>query len=73
MTELLRLLKQVCPEVDFENQGNLVSDGVIDSLSIVKIIDVIELNYSIKLCGDDIIPENFESLECILSMINRLR
>ena len=38
MDELLELLADILPKVDFENGSDLVDDGVLDSLDIVSII-----------------------------------
>ena len=41
MNELLDILKEAMPKVDWENGEDLVDDGVIDSMDVVTIISEI--------------------------------
>jgi acyl carrier protein len=51
-----------------ENQ-DLISSGVIDSLGIMKLIEYIEREYAIAVSDEEILPENFESLKAITRFI----
>lgn len=44
MNELLDILKEAMPKVDWENGEDLVDDGVIDSMDVVTIISEITLS-----------------------------
>ncbi len=73
MEELLTLLHDILPKIDFENGKDLVDDGVLDSLDVVSIISEISSVYDIEIPSDEIVPENFNSAEAILALIERLR
>ena len=47
MNELLDILKEAMPKVDWENGEDLVDDGVIDSMDVVTIISEITDAYDI--------------------------
>lgn len=72
MEELLENLKAVCTNVDFEGCTNLVSGGVLSSLEIISIVTMINDEYDIKLPVTELKPENFESVESIYAMIERI-
>ena len=72
MEKLLAILKQINAEIDFENEKDLVDSGVLDSLTIVEIITAIEDKYGVTINPDDIDPDNFQSAETILDMINKM-
>lgn len=72
MDDLLDLLKEILPKVDFENETALVDDGVISSLDVVSIISELNDNYDIDIPSEEISPENFNSAEAILDLVNRL-
>lgn len=38
MKELIQLLKEIRPDVDFENNTALIDQGVLDSLDIMEIV-----------------------------------
>ena len=72
MDELLEILNEVKPGVDFENDTDLIGHGVLDSISMVTL--VMELNdaFDIEITPVDIVPENFKTVQTIYDMIQRL-
>ncbi|MCR5119911.1 MAG: acyl carrier protein [Lachnospiraceae bacterium] len=73
MEELLEVLKESCPTVDFENETELVSGKVIDSMDLIAIISDIEEAFDISIDMDKIEPENFDSLEAIWELIQQIK
>jgi acyl carrier protein len=57
------------PEREFNSDTPLILDGIIDSLGIFDLISFIEQQLSVKLQPDDVIPENFESVNAIKSLV----
>ena len=72
MQQLINLLKSVNPNIDYENEKGLISDGVIDSLSFVMIFTAIAENYGIEIPLEEMIPENFDSADAMLKLIERM-
>ena len=72
MDELLEILNEVKPGVDFENDTDLIGHGVLDSITMVTL--VMELNdaFDIDITPVDIVPENFKTVQTIYDMIQRL-
>ena len=70
MEKLMEILRQNVPGVDFEKEKSLVDDGVLDSMDIVTIVSEIMDAFSIDLNVEDLIPENFNSVESIYALIN---
>ncbi|CCY61331.1 acyl carrier protein [Coprococcus eutactus] len=72
MDELLEILNEVKPGVDFENDTDLIGHGVLDSITMVTL--VMELNdaFDIEITPVDIVPENFKTVQTIYDMIQRL-
>ena len=70
MSELLELLNKICPNIDFSKK-DLISSGLIDSLTFVKIVTALEDHYSFKLDIMNIEPEDFESVDNILALVNK--
>ena len=67
--ELLRILEDCCPDVDFENETALIDDGLLESLDIVTIVNDIMHHFDVRLSVDDLLPENFNSVEAMLDLI----
>ncbi len=72
MEELLKVLKEIKPDVDFENEDNLIGDELLDSFDIVSIVAAIDDEFDVKITAKDIIPENFNSAEALYDLIQRL-
>jgi len=58
---------------DIEYNNNLITAGIVDSLGIVKLISYLENTFSIKIRDEDMVPENFETIECIASYIQKVQ
>ena len=72
MEELLEILTDLHPEVDFETCDTLVDDNIIDSFYIVSIISEISEQFDVVIPAEEIIPENFNSAEALYHLIQRL-
>lgn len=72
MEKLIELLESVKDDVDFRECKALIDEGILDSFDIVEIINLINEEYSIEIPATEIVPENFNSVEAILNMIQRL-
>ena len=69
MDELLKTLREIKPDIDFEHEDNLIESGLMDSLDIVAIIDAVQEHFKIELDGKDIEPDNYVSAASIWKMV----
>ena len=72
MEEILDILNGLGLDVDFEHCTTLIDDGILESLDIVTIIAELSDAFDITIPARDIVPENFNSAEAMLNMVNRL-
>ena len=54
---------------DFADDESLLEAGVIDSMTMVDLITVLESTFSIQIDEDDMIPENFDSVNAIVEYV----
>ncbi len=73
MDELMNILTSACPGVDFTAETALVDDGILESLDIVTIVSEIMDVFDVELTVDDLIPENFNSAQAIMDLIEAKR
>ena len=69
--KLLEILEDVRPDVDFENEDQLVDGNIIDSFDIITIVGEIKDTFGINITVTDIVPENFNSVEKMIELIGR--
>lgn len=67
--ELLEILEKIKPEVDFEAETELIDGEVLDSFDIVAILTKINEAFDCHISPGDILPENLNSLDAMISMI----
>ena len=72
MEELRNLLKEKYPNIDFNSEMNLVSDGILDSIEVVSIIAEIEELFDIEISMEYIQPMYFESIESMWGMVEEI-
>ncbi|MDO5540999.1 MAG: acyl carrier protein [Eubacteriales bacterium] len=72
MERLMEVLERALPNVDWSTGQDLVDDGIIDSIDVVTLISELTDEYDIEISSDEMEPENFNSAEAILNMIERL-
>ncbi len=73
MNELIEILEEIQPEVDYETCTDLIDGHYLDSLSILSLVAELEDAFDITIPTVEIIPSNFNSAEKIWSMIVRLQ
>lgn len=72
MDKLLKILNELHEDVDFTKETALIDDGILDSLDIVSLITEINDEFDVSIPAEEIIPENFNSADAIMSLINKL-
>ena len=70
---ILKLLTEEFPEIDFGASDTLVDDGILDSLTITGIIATLSMEFGITIPYEEIIEENFNSIEGLTRMVERLQ
>ena len=69
--QIIEILTEICPGVDFEQETSLIDDGLIDSLDIVAVVTELMDTFDVQLGVDDLTPENFNSVDAICQLIER--
>ena len=72
MEQLLEILQDLHPEVDFETYTTLVDSKILDSFDIVSLISEINEEFDVVISADQIIPENFNSAKALWNLVERL-
>ena len=72
MEELLNILSEMHPDVDFATEEHLIDNKILDSMDIVSLIAEISEAYDVSITARDIVPENFNSARALYALIRRL-
>ena len=71
--DVLRMLQEILPEIDFTSSNTLADDGILTSLSIVEMVSELSVEYGIAVPYSEIVRENFNSLDAIVKLVERLK
>ena len=52
---------------------SLLEAGIIDSMGVLSLVQFIEQHYGIAVTEDEMMPENFDSIEAIAVFVERRR
>lgn len=72
MEELIGILEELHPEVDFETCTTLIDDKILDSFDIVTLISEIAEEFDVVITAEHMIPENFNSAGSLYTLIEKL-
>ena len=70
--DLRAILEEIRPDVDFDNETELIDGGVLESMDIVAIVGEIKEAFDVTIGIEQLTPENFNSEEAILELIEQL-
>ena len=73
MEELLKILEDIRPDVDFKNETALIDDGILDSFDVVSIISELDDAFGVQIRITELDPDNFNSLESIWNLVQSLK
>ena len=71
--ELMKILNELRPEVDFEKEKALIDDGVLDSFDIVALVGDLNDTFDVNINIEDLLPENFNSADAMIELITKLQ
>lgn len=73
MEQLMKILKEARPDIDFKNEDSLIDGEVLDSFDIISIIMEINNVFEIELDPEDLEAKNFNSADAIWNLIQEYK
>ena len=73
MDELMKILQELEPDVNYREEQALIDAHILDSFLILELVAELEDTYHIRISPADIVAENFNSAGAMWQMIERLK
>jgi len=70
--KILAIFAEALPQIDVNSSAALVDDGYLDSLSLITLISELSMEFGVNFDMDDLMPENFNSVDAIEDTVRRL-
>lgn len=71
--QLLALLGEIRPDVEFEKEKKLIDDGVLDSFDIISIVQEMNDTFDVEIDVEELVPDNFNTIEAMQELIEKLQ
>ena len=73
MEELMEILRELRPDVDFETETALIDDGILGSFDITALVNEIMDVFDVEISMADLEPENFNSAQAIWEFVQSVK
>lgn len=73
MEELMNILTNLRPDIDFNTADKLIDDEILDSLDIITLVGEVNEAFDVQIGVEDLLPENFNSAAAMMALITRLQ
>lgn len=69
---ILEILEDMHPDIDFEQEQNLVTDQVLDSFDLISLATELSDEFDVKITAKQFVKENFENVDALTAMIEMM-
>ena len=69
---ILDSLEEMHSDVDYDTEDKLVTNKILDSFDLVSLVTELSDEFDIQITAKDFVEENFNSLDTLTAMVERL-
>ncbi len=73
MEQLIMIMSEIRPDIDFTTAENLIDDDILDSFDIISIVSEVNDQFGIEINVNDLLPENFNTASALYELITKLQ
>ncbi len=73
MDDLIRIMSEIRPDLDFTKEERLIDDDVLDSFDIIAIVSEVNDFFGVEINVNDLLPENFNSAGALFDLISKMK
>ena len=70
--QILEILTDIRPDIDFEKETKLIDDKILESFDIITIVGELNDAFDIEIGPKELVAENFNSLDALTEMVDEL-
>ena len=71
--QIIEILEDIQPEADYDTCQTLIDDHILTSLDVLSLVAELEDEFDVTIPTVEIIPSNFNSVDAIAAMVERLQ
>ena len=69
---ILDILEEMHADVDYDTEDKLVTNKILDSFDLVSLVTELSDEFDSQITAKDFVEENFNSLDTLTAMVERL-
>ena len=69
--EIKEILEDLRPDLDVENEKDLIDAGTLDSLDIISLVSELNASFATHLPVADLVPDNLNALDSMAQLVER--
>ena len=73
MEKIIEILRDIDDSIEWEKEQGLIDRRLLDSFGVISLVSVLEDCFMVEIEAGEMVPENFNSVEAIYEMIQRLQ
>ncbi|MCU6761879.1 D-alanine--poly(phosphoribitol) ligase subunit 2 [uncultured Roseburia sp.] len=70
--QIIEILEDLKPGVDFSKEEHLIDDHILESMMMIQLVASLNDEFDVEITPRDIVPENFQSVQAIYDLVERL-
>ena len=71
--QIIEILEDIQPGADYETCRTLIDDHILSSLDVLSLVAELEDEFDVTIPTVEVIPSNFNSVDAIAAMVERLQ
>lgn len=73
MEKIIEILRDIDDSIEWEKEQGLIDRRLLDSFGVISLVSELEDSFMVEIEAGEMVPENFNSVEAICEMIQRLQ
>ena len=73
MEKIIEILKDIDDSIEWEKEQGLIDRRLLDSFGVISLVSELEDSFMVEIEAGEMVLENFNSVEAIYEMIQRLQ
>lgn len=73
MEKIIEILKDIDDSIEWEKEQGLIDRRLLDSFGVISLVSELEDSFLVEIEAGEMVLENFNSVEAIYEMIQRLQ
>ncbi len=72
-SKIIKILMDQDDSINYAEEKHLIDNRILDSFAIISLVSELEEEFDIRITAVEMVPENFNSVEAMAAMVQKLQ